>query len=153
MINERIKKTNVPISISIYVYVQKESMKISLERWLPLMLMQQEEMKELMELRKRSQIQRRNLRQNFHLCTKSTNLNCFISFSLIRFSDLVKVVGQSLQQLEVGEEQRRIREEQLQAQIMDLRNKLKASEYRGEQAEMNIQRLNVRIDQVILAHV
>ena len=28
------------------------------------------------------------------------------------------------------------------------RNKLKASEYRGEQAEMNIQRLNVRIDQV-----
>ena len=58
------------------------------------------------------------------------------------------MVGQSLQQLEVGEEQRRIREEQLQAQIMDLRNKLKASEYRGEQAEMNIQRLNVRIDQV-----
>ena len=48
----------------------------------------------------------------------------------------------------MGEEQRRIREEQLQAQIMDLRNKLKASEYRGEQAEMNIQRLNVRIDQV-----
>ena len=85
--------------------------------------------------------------------TKSTNLNSFISFSLIRFSDLVKVVGQSLQQLEVGEEQRRIREEQLQAQIMDLRNKLKASEYRGEQAEMNIQRLNVRIDQVIIAHV
>ena len=31
---------------------------------------------------------------------------------------------------------------------MDLRVKLKASEYRGEQAEMNIQRLNVRIDQV-----
>ena len=28
------------------------------------------------------------------------------------------------------------------------RIKLKASEYRGEQAEMNIQRLNVRIDQV-----
>ena len=61
----------------------------------------------------------------------------------------MQVVGQSLQQLEVGEEQRRVREEQLQAQIMDLRNKLKASEYRGEQAEMNIQRLNVRIDQVM----
>ena len=29
------------------------------------------------------------------------------------------------------------------------RNKLKMSEYRGEQAEMNIQRLNVRIDQVV----
>ena len=30
----------------------------------------------------------------------------------------------------------------------NLRLKLKASEYRGEQAEMNIQRLNVRIDNV-----
>ena len=30
-----------------------------------------------------------------------------------------------------------------------LRNKLKGIEYRGEQAEMNIQRLNVRIDQVL----
>merc|ERR1712142_1027097 len=58
------------------------------------------------------------------------------------------VVGKNLQQLEVGEEQTRVREEKLQIQIMDLRNKLKGSEYRGEQAEMNIQRLNVRIDQV-----
>merc|ERR1719341_2893523 len=58
------------------------------------------------------------------------------------------VVGKNLQQLEVGEEQTRIREEKLQVQITELRNKLKASEYRGEQAEMNIQRLNVRIDQV-----
>merc|ERR1711962_1325238 len=39
-------------------------------------------------------------------------------------------------------------EEDLQAEITDLRNKLKLSEYRGEQAEMNIQRMNVRIDQV-----
>ena len=30
---------------------------------------------------------------------------------------------------------------------MELRNKLKGSHYRGEQAEFNIQRLNVRIDQ------
>ena len=30
-----------------------------------------------------------------------------------------------------------------------IRYKLKMSEYRGEQAEMNIQRLNVRIDQVL----
>merc|ERR550519_205341 len=67
---------------------------------------------------------------------------------ILDLEEELKVVGQNLQQLEEGEEQRRIREEQLQAQIMDLRNKLKASEYRGEQAEMNIQRLNVRIDQV-----
>ena len=32
--------------------------------------------------------------------------------------------------------------------VLVSRIKLKASEYRGEQAEMNIQRLNVRIDQV-----
>ena len=60
----------------------------------------------------------------------------------------LKVVGQNLQLLEVKEEQSRHREDQLQAQIFELSNKLKASEYRGENAEMNIQRLNVRNDQV-----
>merc|ERR1711994_1171064 len=59
----------------------------------------------------------------------------------------LKVVGQNLQTLEIGEEKTIAREETLQSEIMELRNKLKASEYRGEQAEMNIQRLNVRIDQ------
>merc|ERR1712055_1078816 len=51
----------------------------------------------------------------------------------------LKVVGNNLQQLEVGEEKTIRREETLQAEILDLRHKLKASEYRGEQAEMNIQ--------------
>merc|ERR1711971_931651 len=60
----------------------------------------------------------------------------------------LRVVGQNLQTLEVGEEKTIQREEKYQTEIMDLRIKLKASEYRGEQAEMNIQRLNVRIDQV-----
>merc|ERR1711983_287726 len=60
----------------------------------------------------------------------------------------LRVVGQNLQTLEVGEEKTIQREEQYQVEIMDLRQKLKLSEYRGEQAEMNIQRLNVRIDQV-----
>merc|ERR1712168_370285 len=59
----------------------------------------------------------------------------------------LRVVGQNLQTLEVGEEKTIHREETLQMEIMELRNKLKGSEYRGEQAEMNIQRLNVRIDQ------
>merc|ERR1712203_1117737 len=40
------------------------------------------------------------------------------------------------------------REEASQNEILELHYKLKRSEYRGEQAEMNIQRLNVRIDQV-----
>jgi len=59
----------------------------------------------------------------------------------------LRVVGQNLQTLEVGEEKTMQREETLQVQIMELRNKLKGSDYRGEQAEFNIQRLNVRIDQ------
>merc|ERR1719295_2145326 len=46
------------------------------------------------------------------------------------------------------EEKTMKREEGLQEEILELRYKLKMSEYRGEQAEMNIQRLNVRIDQV-----
>jgi len=60
----------------------------------------------------------------------------------------LKVVGANMQQLEMSEEKTMRREESLQAEITDLRNKLKLSEYRGEQAEMNIQRMNVRIDQV-----
>merc|ERR1719320_1250681 len=49
---------------------------------------------------------------------------------------------------EGAEEKTFQREERLQSDIMELRNKLKAGDYRGEQAEMNIQRLNVRIDQI-----
>jgi len=60
----------------------------------------------------------------------------------------LKIVGQNLQMLEVAEEKTIQREEKSQEEIMDLVYKLKRSEYRGEQAEMNIQRLNVRIDQV-----
>merc|ERR1712215_249920 len=60
----------------------------------------------------------------------------------------LKVVGQNLQILEVGEEKTIQREEKSQEDIMDLLYKLKRSEYRGEQADMHVQRLNVRIDQV-----
>merc|ERR1719233_1968236 len=59
-----------------------------------------------------------------------------------------KIVGANMQTLEMSEEKTMKREEGLQEEILELRNKLKMSEYRGEQAEMNIQRLNVRIDQV-----
>merc|ERR1719191_172987 len=47
-----------------------------------------------------------------------------------------------------GAEKKIAREEASQNEILELLYKLKRSEYRGEQAEMNIQRLNVRIDQV-----
>merc|ERR1712210_180186 len=60
----------------------------------------------------------------------------------------LKIVGANMQTLEMSEEKTMKREEGLQEEILELRYKLKMSEYRGEQAEMNIQRLNVRIDQV-----
>ena len=72
---------------------------------------------------------------------------------IVDIEEELRVVGQNLQTLEVGEEKTIQREEKYQTEIMDLRLKLKASEYRGEQAEMNIQRLNVRIDQVSFGHV
>ena len=50
--------------------------------------------------------------------------------------------------MEVGEEQTIIREEKSQEVIMELLHKLQRMEYRGEQADMHIQRLNVRIDHV-----
>jgi len=66
---------------------------------------------------------------------------------ILDIEEELRVVGQNMQTLEVGEKKTMQREEKLQVEIMDLRNKLKASDYMGEQAEMNIQRLNVRIDQ------
>merc|ERR1719151_368998 len=60
----------------------------------------------------------------------------------------LRVVGANMQQLEIGEEKTIAREKASQNEILELLYKLKRSEYWGEQAEMNIQRLNVRIDQV-----
>jgi len=59
----------------------------------------------------------------------------------------LKVVGQSLQQLEVSEEKAMKREEDYQRQIEELMKRLKTAELREENGNMNIQRLNVRIDQ------
>merc|ERR1719319_7646 len=74
-----------------------------------------------------------------------------LSDSENKFDDIeeeLRVVGANMQQLEIGEEKTIAREEASQNEILELHEKLKRSEYRGEQTEMNIQRLNVRIDQV-----
>jgi chromosome segregation ATPase len=68
--------------------------------------------------------------------------------NILDIEEELMVVGANMQQLEMSEEKTMQREEGLQGEIIELSNKLKMSEYRGEQAEMNIQRLNVRIDQV-----
>ena len=58
------------------------------------------------------------------------------------------MVGQNLQQLEVSEEKAFQREENYQNQIINLVQSLKAAVNRDESATMNIQRLNIRIDQI-----
>lgn len=62
--------------------------------------------------------------------------------------DELKSVGEKQQQLEVSEELALKKEEELQRQIQDLNLKLKMADSRSENAEMDIQRLNVRIDKV-----
>ena len=57
-------------------------------------------------------------------------------------------MGQNLQQLEVTEEKALQREENYQNQLHNLTESLKAAENREENAIMNIQRLNIRIDQI-----
>merc|ERR1712209_395490 len=100
-------------------------------------------------------LQENNEKQEERLCKATLELagackraDAAVKKKIADIEEELRVVGQNLQTLEVGEEKTIQREEKYQAEIMDLRIKLKASEYRGEQAEMNIQRLNVRIDQV-----
>merc|ERR1712038_2239790 len=68
-----------------------------------------------------------------------------------KISDLeeeLRLVGQNLQQLEVSEEKALQREENFQNQIQNLAQNLKAAVNRDESATMNVQRLNIRIDQI-----
>lgn len=67
---------------------------------------------------------------------------------LLDVEEELKLVGNNLQSLEVSAEKAIQREESYQKKIHDLVVKLKGSETRAENAEMNIQRLNIRIDQI-----
>merc|ERR1719229_1654328 len=67
---------------------------------------------------------------------------------ILDLEEELKVVGQNLQQLEVSEEKALQREENYQNQIHGLTESLKAAENREENSVMDIQRLNIRIDQV-----
>merc|ERR1719273_2919030 len=67
---------------------------------------------------------------------------------ILDLEEELRVVGQNLQQLEVSEEKALQREEKHQNQIRNLADSLKVAENREENATMNIQRLNIRIDHV-----
>jgi len=71
-----------------------------------------------------------------------------IECKFIEIEDELKEVGQKQQNLEVGEEEALKREEVLQRQIKELMTKLTNANVRSENAEMDIGRLNVRIDKV-----
>jgi len=58
----------------------------------------------------------------------------------------LKVVGENMKQLEVAEEKAIIREEKYKDQINDLVNRLTVADDRAEYGEMNITKLNQRID-------
>lgn len=60
----------------------------------------------------------------------------------------LRVVGQNLQSLEVSEEKALQREEDYQRQINELVKRLKVAEWKEEASSMNVQRLNIRIDQI-----
>lgn len=67
---------------------------------------------------------------------------------IVDLEEELRLVGQNLQQLEVSEEKALKREENYQNQMRALAESLKTAENREENALKNIQRMNVRIDQV-----
>merc|ERR1712228_87539 len=71
-----------------------------------------------------------------------------VETKFIDIEDELKVVGANQQALEVSEEKSLEREDILQKQIKELLGKLKLADTRSENAEMDIGRLNVRIDKV-----
>jgi len=60
----------------------------------------------------------------------------------------LKVVGENMKQLEVAEEKALIREEKYKDQIVALIERLKFADARAEYGEMNITKLNQRIDDI-----
>ena len=75
---------------------------------------------------------------------RAENVEC----KFMDIEDELKDVGQNQQTLEVSEEKNLEREDILLKQIKELMNKLVVADTRSENAEMDIGRLNVRIDKV-----
>ena len=71
-----------------------------------------------------------------------------VEIKLMDIEDELKIVGQKQQSLEVSEEKAHGIEEKLQMQIRELMKKLLVTDTRSENSEMDILRLNVRIDKV-----
>lgn len=81
-------------------------------------------------------------------CARATERAVLEENKIAELEEELKIVGQNLQQLEVSEEKAMAREEAYQKQIRELMKRLKEAENMAENSEMNIQRLNIRIDQI-----
>ena len=71
-----------------------------------------------------------------------------VEIKLMDIEEELKIVGQKQQTLEVSEETALGNEEKLQKQIKELMKRLLITDTRSENSEMDILRLNVRIDKV-----
>merc|ERR1712061_708271 len=67
---------------------------------------------------------------------------------IIQLEEELSAVGENMKQLEISAEKAQQREDKLKEQIYTLLTKLKAAEARYEYGEMNITKLNHRIDDI-----
>ena len=67
---------------------------------------------------------------------------------LVNVENELRNIGENMKQLEVSEEKAISREEKFKEQIKLVMNRLKAADSRAEYGEMNITKLNIRIDDI-----
>merc|ERR1712079_402169 len=68
---------------------------------------------------------------------------------IVDLEEELKVIGENLKALEVAEEKAQQREEDYKRQIKQLTDRLKTAESRAEYGEKTVQKLNLRIDNVM----
>merc|ERR1711973_689343 len=68
---------------------------------------------------------------------------------IVDLEEELRVIGENLKALEVAEEKAQQREEDYKRQIKQLTNRLKKAESRAEYGEKTVQKLNLRIDNVM----
>merc|ERR1712061_185745 len=68
---------------------------------------------------------------------------------IVDLEEELRVIGENLKALEVAEEKAQQREEDYKRQIKQLTDRLKTAESRAEYGEKTVQKLNLRIDNVM----
>merc|ERR1712027_178122 len=68
---------------------------------------------------------------------------------IVDLEEELKVIGENLKALEVAEEKAQQREEEYKKQIRTLTDRLKSAESRAEYGEKTVQKLNLRIDNIM----